>query len=56
MTSDARQKSTEKLNTAQKCSILGPQKLGSQRGQPRSWIRAWYNYKKGHPKYHLLSI
>ena len=38
MPSEARQKKImEKLNRAQKCSILGPQNLGS-RGDPL-WIR-----------------
>ena len=31
----------EKLNRAQKCSILGPQNLGSRGGPP--WIRTWFN-------------
>ena len=45
MPSEARQKKImEKLNRAQKCSILGPQNLGSggglgPRGPP--WIRTW---------------
>ena len=39
MLSEARQKKImEKLNRAQKCSILGPQNLGS--GGPRR-IRTW---------------
>ena len=37
MPSEARQKKNmEKLNRAQKCSILGPQNLGSRGGPPGS--------------------
>ena len=49
MLSEARQKKImEKLNRAQKCSILGPQNLGSGGGPP--WIRTcrksqiWLNF------------
>ena len=48
MLSEARQKKImEKLNRAQKCSILGPQNLGS--GGARApgvppWIRTWNSY------------
>ena len=31
----------KKLNRAQKCSILGPQNLGSRGGPAPSRIRAW---------------
>ena len=44
MLSEARQKKImEKLNRAQKCSILGPQNLGSGGAQARGppWIRTW---------------
>ena len=45
MPSEARQKKImEKLNRAQKCSILGPQNLGSGGGpgpQGPPWIRTW---------------
>ena len=41
MPSEARQKKiVEKLNRAPKCSILGPQNLGSGGGPP-PWIRTW---------------
>ena len=43
MPSEARQKKImEKLTRAQKCSILGPQNLGSRGGAgPPPWIRYW---------------
>ena len=42
MPSEARQKKImEKLNRAQKCSILGPQNLGSGGGPGPPWIRTW---------------
>ena len=52
MPSEARQKKImEKLNRAQKCSILGPQNLGSRGGPgppgPPPWIRTWvFHHKK----------
>ena len=47
MPSEARQKKImEKLNRAQKCSILGPQNLGSGGGRAPGappWIRTCHN-------------
>ena len=47
MPSEAGQKKImEKLNRAQKCSILGPQNLGSGGPGPRGppWIRTWLTH------------
>ena len=52
MPSEARQKKImEKLNRAQKCSILGPQNLGSGGGPgppgAPPWIRTWVSLITG---------
>ena len=51
MLSEVRQKKImEKLNRTQKCSILGPQNLGSGGGPgPRGppWIRTWFSVQIG---------
>ena len=45
MLSKAREKNREKLKEGPKCSIMGPQNLGSEDWTPPAWIRTWSYWK-----------